>query len=60
MKHAEVSVNNEAWVHLSCAYWIPETSFGNPEKGELVEGFARIDMKKLQQTCVFCKIRDGV
>ena len=60
MKHAQISVNNEGWVHLSCAYWIPEISFGNHEKREPVEGFARIDVKKLRQICIICKIKGGV
>ena len=26
--------NGEKWGHVSCAWWIPEASFGNPEKME--------------------------
>jgi hypothetical protein len=49
-----------AWVHLTCACWVPEISFENTKTKEPVEGFERINIKKLEHLCSICKIKGGV
>eukprot|EP00826_Nyctotherus_ovalis_P035577 TRINITY_DN3065_c0_g5_i1.p1 TRINITY_DN3065_c0_g5~~TRINITY_DN3065_c0_g5_i1.p1 ORF type:complete len:277 (-),score=53.63 TRINITY_DN3065_c0_g5_i1:147-977(-) len=48
------------WVHLSCAYWVPEISFGNIQTKQPIEGFERVNIKKLRQTCSLCRNKGGV
>jgi hypothetical protein len=45
------------WLHLSCAYWVPEVSFKNPRTKELtLEG---INTMRLQHTCSLCGLKGG-
>lgn len=55
-----VKRSKDRWVHLTCAYWIPEISFGDFTRKEPIEGLERINVKKLRQVCSLCGIKGGV
>lgn len=58
MKPALVGVARK-WVHLSCAYWIPEISFGSQQTKEPVEGLEGMSAKRLQLVCSLCGVKGG-
>ena len=35
------------WVHVSCALWIPEVSFGDPDRVEPITNISRIPVSPL-------------
>ena len=51
--------NLRNWCHVSCALWIPETSFGNPLKLEPITNINKISTSRWQLTCSLCKIKTG-
>ena len=46
-----------AWVHLSCAYWLPELEFGLETIKEPITGLEEIDSKRYKLVCAICKQR---
>ena len=61
MKPTSKKIKGERmWVHLTCAYWVPEISFGNVKTKEPIEGFERINIKKSEHLCSICRIKCGV
>ncbi|XP_076467534.1 uncharacterized protein LOC143298551 [Babylonia areolata] len=47
------------WVHVSCALWIPEVGFGDPDKVEPVTKISHIPPSRWSLTCCLCKEREG-
>ncbi len=47
----------EAWVHLSCAYWIPELEFSTEAASETITGLDAIDGKRFKLVCSICRLR---
>ncbi|KAL8622154.1 hypothetical protein ACOMHN_052956 [Nucella lapillus] len=47
------------WVHVSCALWIPEVGFGDPDKVEPVIKISHIPPSRWSLTCCVCKDRVG-
>jgi hypothetical protein len=45
----------EPWVHLSCAYWLPELAFGNEARKEPVLGLDRLSAPRSLALCDICK-----
>ena len=43
-----------AWVHLSCALWLPEISIKNFDLKEKIQGVENISKKRLQEKCDIC------
>ena len=43
-----------AWVHLSCALWLPELNIGNFELKEKIKGVENLPKKRLQEKCDIC------
>ena len=43
--------SGEKWAHVSCAWWIPEVSFGNPEKMEPIANINMIPVRTV--LCAF-------
>lgn len=43
------------WCHVACAQWIPETSFGDPDAVEPVDGIQRIGKARLSLRCNLCR-----
>ena len=50
----EKIANENAWVHLSCALWLPEISIKNFELKEKIQGVENITKKRLQEQCDIC------
>ena len=46
--------HENAWVHLSCALWLPEISIKNFELKEKIQGVENISKKRLQEQCDIC------
>lgn len=51
---------DDRWVHMICALWIPELSFGNSMTMEPIEGAERIPRKRFNAQCHICRKRIGV
>lgn len=51
--------NLRHWAHVSCALWIPETSFGNAEKMEPIMNLNSIAPARWQLVCSLCKEKRG-
>ena len=43
-----------AWVHLSCALWLPELNIANFELKEKIKGIENIPKKRLLEECNIC------
>ena len=43
-----------AWVHLSCALWLPELNLANFDLKEKIKGVEILPKKRLQETCNIC------
>ena len=43
-----------AWVHLSCALWLPELNISNFDLKEKIKGVENIPKKRLQEICNIC------
>ena len=43
------------WCHVACAQWIPETSFGDPDAVEPVDGIPNIGKARLSLRCNLCR-----
>jgi thiol-disulfide isomerase/thioredoxin len=43
-----------AWVHLSCALWLPELNLANFEFKEKIKGVENLPKKRLQEICNIC------
>ena len=50
----EKIANENAWVHLSCALWLPEINIKNFELKEKIQGVENITKKRLQEQCDIC------
>jgi hypothetical protein len=46
-----------AWVHLSCAFWLPELDFEEEWQRKPVIGFERLDKKRFRLVCSICQLR---
>lgn len=51
--------NFRHWAHVSCALWIPETSFGNADKMEPIMNLNQIALARWQLVCSLCKEKRG-
>ena len=51
--------NFRHWAHVSCALWIPETGFGNPDKMEPIVNLGQIASYRWQLVCSLCKEKRG-
>lgn len=51
--------NYRNWAHVSCALWIPETGFGNPDKMEPIVNLNHIAPARWQLVCSLCKEKRG-
>ena len=47
------------WVHVSCALWIPEIYFKDPESRSAVAGLSDICEERFKLVCSLCKLRKG-
>ena len=47
-----------SWVHLSCAFWLPELDFETEARREPVVGFERLDKKRFRLVCSICQQRN--
>ena len=52
--HTTTATNSTDWVHVVCALWMPEVSFGDTEKLEPVEGVSAIDPYRRRLRCRVC------
>ena len=43
-----------AWVHLSCALWLPELNLANFDLKEKIKGVENLPKKRLQEICNIC------
>ena len=50
----EKIAKENAWVHLSCALWLPEISIKNFDLKEKIQGVENISKKRLQEKCDIC------
>ena len=51
---SEKIAKENAWVHLSCALWLPELNLANFEFKEKIKGVENLPKKRLQETCNIC------
>jgi protein Jade-3 len=51
--------NLRHWCHVSCALWIPETGFANPDKMEPIVNLNQVTPDRWQLTCQLCKEKKG-
>ena len=51
--------NYRNWAHVSCALWIPETGFANPNKMEPIVNLNQIMPSRWQLVCNICKEKRG-
>ena len=51
---SEKIANENAWVHLSCALWLPELVLANFDLKEKIKGVENIPKKKLMEQCNIC------
>lgn len=49
--------NEHAWVHLSCALWIPEIIISNYEMKEKIKGVESIGKKRFMERCEICLLK---
>ncbi|XP_026864142.2 protein Jade-1 isoform X2 [Electrophorus electricus] len=47
------------WIHVSCALWIPEVSFGCPEKMEPITKVSHIPASRWALSCSLCREHTG-
>ena len=47
------------WVHIWCAIWITELSFGNWHYLEPVEGIEKVPASRWRLVCSICKVKHG-
>ena len=50
----EKIAKENAWVHLSCALWLPEITIKNFDLKEKIQGVENISKKRLQEKCDIC------
>ena len=50
----EKIAKENAWVHLSCALWLPEITIKNFDTKEKIQGVENISKKRLQEKCDIC------
>ena len=50
----EKIAKENAWVHLSCALWLPEINIKNFDLKEKIQGVENISKKRLQEKCDIC------
>ena len=50
----EKIAKENAWVHLSCALWLPDISIKNFDLKEKIQGVENITKKRLQDKCDIC------
>ncbi|GJQ11327.1 hypothetical protein GpartN1_g3118.t1 [Galdieria partita] len=46
------------WAHVSCAMWLPETYFENPESMEPIMGFEKVIAERWSLKCSVCNQRN--
>jgi len=46
-----------AWVHLSCAYWMPELELWTKDMSYPISGLEQIDQRRFKLVCNICKQR---
>ena len=51
---SEKVAKENAWVHLSCALWLPELNLANFDLKEKIKGVENITKKRLQEQCNIC------
>ena len=51
---SEKLAKENAWVHLSCALWLPELNLANFDLKEKIKGVENIPKKRLQEECNIC------
>jgi hypothetical protein len=51
--------NYRNWAHVSCALWIPETGFANPNRMEPIVNLNQIMPTRWQLVCNICKEKRG-
>ena len=51
---SEKVARENAWVHLSCALWLPEISLASFDLKEKIKGIENISKKRLQEQCNIC------
>ncbi|XP_063407803.1 PHD finger protein 14-like isoform X2 [Mytilus trossulus] len=47
------------WAHVTCAWWIPGVTIGNPKEMEPIVGIDKLPEERLSLICSLCKIKDG-
>ena len=53
----EKNALEHAWVHLSCALWIPEIIISNYELKDKIKGFENIGKKRFMEKCDICLLK---
>ena len=53
----EKSANEHAWIHLSCALWIPEIIISNYELKDKIKGIEGIGKKRFMEKCEICLLK---
>ena len=53
----EKIANEHAWVHLSCALWIPEIIISNYDQKEKIKGIEGIGKKRFMERCEICLLK---
>ena len=51
---SEKIANENAWVHLSCALWLPELNLANFDLKEKIKGVENLPKKRLLEQCNIC------
>ena len=51
---SEKLAKENAWVHLSCALWLPELNLANFDLKEKIKGVENLPKKRLQEECNIC------
>ena len=47
------------WAHVSCAIWVPEVGFGDPDKMEPIINISKIPESRWSLVCSMCKLSNG-
>ncbi len=50
----EKIANEHAWIHMSCALWIPEIEISNYKQKEKIKGIESIHKKRFMELCEIC------
>ena len=50
----EKIANEHAWIHMSCALWIPEIDISNYKQKEKIKGIETIHKKRFMEHCEIC------